>query len=43
MSRTPSDINRASPDCGEHTDEILSEFGLTEGEIGQYRESGVIG
>ena len=42
MSRTPSDINRASPDCGEHTDEILSEFGLTEGEIAALRESGAI-
>ncbi len=42
MSRTPSDINRATPDCGEHTDEILAEFGLNDEEIAALREAGAI-
>lgn len=42
MSRTPSDISVASPECGEHTDEILAEFGLSEGEVSSLRAVGAI-
>ncbi len=38
----PYDIRRPSPEPGEHSDEILAEFGLTIGEVGALRTSGVI-
>jgi formyl-CoA transferase len=42
MSRTPSNVHLASPEPSEHTDEILTQLGLTEGEIGQLRDLGVV-
>ena len=42
MSRTPARIDRAAPECGEHTDEILAEFGLGAEEIGALREARAI-
>jgi len=42
MSRTPESINRATPDAGEHTDEILAGYGYSESEIGALRERKVI-
>jgi len=41
-SRTPSDIRTPPPELGEHTDEILSEFGLNPGEIADLRRERII-
>ncbi len=37
LSRTPSRIAAATPDRGEHTDEVLKEFGFSEAEISALR------
>jgi len=43
FSRTPCCIERASPDLGEHTEEILSGWaGLSKEEIEELRESGIL-
>ena len=42
MSRTPSGFRAAPPLRGEHTDEILGEFGLDKEEIGELRAKGAI-
>jgi formyl-CoA transferase len=42
MSRTPSSLEVAPPDVGEHTDEILAEFGFGQDEIGALRGGKVI-
>ena len=43
LSRTPGSIRSTGPDLGEHTDAVLREIaGLTDAEIAQLRESGVI-
>jgi len=42
LSRTPATMQRATPDLGEHTDEVLSEFGYTATEIADYRARNVI-
>lgn len=36
-------VNTAPPDLGEHSEEILSEFGLADSEILMMREKGIIG
>lgn len=43
FDRTPAQIGRPAPELGEHTDEILSEVGLSPSEIGALRAAGVIG
>src|SRR5690606_42158516 len=43
LSETPADYRRAAPLTGEHTDEILREFGLDDGEIAALRRAGAIG
>jgi len=43
MSATPADASRRAPLLGEHTDEILSEFGLSATEISALRRSGAVG
>ncbi len=42
LSRTPSRLETASPDPGEHTDKVLGELGLSEGEIADLRARGVV-
>src|SRR5262249_48609515 len=42
LSRTPSRLVSAAPEYGEHTDQILSEIGYSQQEIGQFRQSGAI-
>jgi crotonobetainyl-CoA:carnitine CoA-transferase CaiB-like acyl-CoA transferase len=41
LARTPSTIARAAPRRGEHTEEILTELGLTAGELADLRAKGV--
>ena len=42
LGRTPSHLDTAPPDCGQHTDEVLREFGFSEAEIAELRETKVI-
>jgi formyl-CoA transferase len=42
LSRTPSAVKRASPERGEHSDEILQEFGFTSADIEGLRAAGAI-
>jgi formyl-CoA transferase len=42
LSRTPSRIDRHPPGCGEHTDEVLAEFGFSPDEIAALRRDGSI-
>jgi crotonobetainyl-CoA:carnitine CoA-transferase CaiB-like acyl-CoA transferase len=37
LSRTPSDIVAPPPMLGEHTDEVLTEFGFSKDEISKLR------
>jgi crotonobetainyl-CoA:carnitine CoA-transferase CaiB-like acyl-CoA transferase len=42
LSRTPARLASASPDAGEHSDEVLTEFGFTQDEISALREKGAV-
>ena len=42
LTRTPSGIRSAAPEHGEHTDEVLAEYGYSASEIQAFREQGVI-
>jgi len=42
LSRTPSRLETASPDAGEHTDAILGELGYSAGDIARLKEKGVV-
>lgn len=42
FSRTPTRIRRAAPELGEHTEEILSEAGLSEAEQQHLRNAGLL-
>lgn len=41
FSETPSDIHRLAPALGQHTTEILTEFGFSEPDIGMLAERGI--
>jgi formyl-CoA transferase len=42
MSRTPSRMAAPPPAMGEHTDEVMVEFGFTPAEVAEYRKTKVI-
>ncbi|HVX98831.1 MAG TPA: CoA transferase [Pseudorhodoplanes sp.] len=42
LSRTPSKMVAASPERGEHTDEVLKEFGFSEAEISALRRANAL-
>jgi crotonobetainyl-CoA:carnitine CoA-transferase CaiB-like acyl-CoA transferase len=42
LSRTPSRIAAAPPEIGEHTDQVLKEFGYSDGEIAALRQSNAV-
>ena len=42
LSKTPATIRTPAPECGQHTEEALLEFGYTWGEIGQFKQLGII-
>jgi formyl-CoA transferase len=42
LSRTPSRLVSSAPEYGEHTDEVLAQFGFSAEEISRFRKSGAI-
>ena len=42
LSRTPSRLVSSAPEYGEHTDEILTEFGYSSDDIARFRQAGTI-
>ena len=42
FSETPASVPGPEPQLGEHTDDVLREFGYTQGEIEELREHGVV-
>ena len=42
LSRTPPTLRRRPPSAGEHTDEVLLEFGYSDSEIDELRRLGVV-
>jgi formyl-CoA transferase len=42
LSRTPSEIRSATPECGEHTDEVMRELGYSDEQIADLRQRIVI-
>ena len=42
LSRTPFRIHSASPELGQHTDEILDELGVSAADISSFKERGIV-
>ena len=42
MGATPWAIRRPAPLLGQHTDEILAELGLSDSQIGSFRDGGIV-
>jgi formyl-CoA transferase len=42
LSRTPNTIVRATPEKGEHTAEVLAEYGFSDDEIERFRGEGIV-
>ena len=42
FSETPGSIRRPPPRFGEHTEEVLGEFGYSSGEIDSLRSQGIV-
>ena len=42
LSRTPSRLHTASPDPGEHSEQILRELGYSDGDIAGLRERRIV-
>ncbi len=42
LSKTRATIRMPAPELGEHTEEILREYGYTRGEIARFREQGIV-
>jgi crotonobetainyl-CoA:carnitine CoA-transferase CaiB-like acyl-CoA transferase len=42
LSRTPSEIARPTPEKGEHTEEVLTEYGFSDEDIQRLRRDGVV-
>ena len=42
MSRTPSEVRTATPEQGEHTDDVLSELGYDSETIESFHKNGVV-
>jgi len=42
MSRTPASVVSGGPEQGEHTQDILKEFGYSDSEISQLRDKNIV-
>jgi crotonobetainyl-CoA:carnitine CoA-transferase CaiB-like acyl-CoA transferase len=42
LSRTPSLLKTATPACGEHTNEILAQFGYSSDDIRRFQKAGAV-
>jgi len=42
LSRTPASIVSATPELGEHTNEVLQELGYSAAEIAKLKEKGAV-
>ena len=42
LSRTPNEMRSVTPECGEHTDEILHELGYQDGQIADLHKRNVV-
>jgi crotonobetainyl-CoA:carnitine CoA-transferase CaiB-like acyl-CoA transferase len=43
LSKTPAEIRCKAPELGEHTDDVLREFGYSEDDLAKLKEAGIIG